>query len=157
MKQIFILIFLSIISNQMFSQQNKDFCCLSKADIIGIWQEDSPIVGSGFNQNFEFFDNGTFVLHLGHSGDDVRDIIELKGKYRLDKDKLYFTIISKTIIEGKIGIADAGINHCIFEIENGKEKEIQESNPKELADPCYITIIKKSHIKIGNEIYYKIN
>jgi hypothetical protein len=151
-----VIIFSTIFPKQMIAQQKNDSCCLSMKNIIGTWQEDSPIVGSGLNQNFEFFSNGTFILHLGNSGDDVRGINTLKGKYRLDKDKLFFTITSKTIVEGKIGMADGGISLSLFEIEDGKEKEIQETNPKELTDPCYITLFSDRHIKLGNKVYYKL-
>lgn len=158
MKQIIIVIIIlaNLFSNKTFAQQKKDSCCISNKDIVGIWQRNYSVVGNGLNQNFEFYDDGTFILNLGSDADDIRDVSRLKGKYRLDKDKLYFTITSKTVIEGKIGIADMGISLSIFEIENGKEKEIPESNPQELTDPCYITLFADSHIKINNEVYFKI-
>jgi len=159
MKQILIIVFVIIVSmfsKQMCAQQKKESCCILKKDLIGTWQRNSKIVGSGLNQNFEFSDDGTFIIHLGNNEDDARGIIELKGKYRLDKNKLFFTITSRTIVDGKIGIADMGISLCIFEIENGKVQEIQESNPEEIFEPCYITLFASTHIKINNEIYYKV-
>ncbi len=144
-------------SKQIYGQQRIDSCYISPEDITGTWQRNDKVVGSGLNQNFEFFSDGTFVLHLGSDGDDVRGIIELKGKYRLDKNKLYFTITSRTIVDGKIGIADMGVSLCIFQFEGEKVKVIRELTPTEIPDPCFITIITNTQIKINNEVYYKVN
>lgn len=145
-----------ILSIPVLAQQKKDSCCLLKKDIVGIWQRNDSVIGSGLNQNFQFLDNNSFILNIGNDADDVRNIVQLKGKYRLDRDMLYFTITSRTILEGPIGIADAGISLNIFSIEKGKLKEMSEHNPKEIPDPCYITLFSRKHIKINNEIYYKI-
>lgn len=159
MRQILIilLIFLAFISHiQIHAQQNQDTIFITKKEFIGTWQRNSKIVGNGMGQNFEFFDNGRFILNLGSDADDIRNTIQLKGTYRLEKDKLYFTITSKTVVDGNIGIADMGVSFSIFELVDAKVKEIQLPNPKELADPCYITIIEDQHIKINNEVYYKV-
>jgi hypothetical protein len=128
---------------------------LKKENIIGIWQRNDSIAGSGLNQNFQFFEDDSFILNLGNDADDARNIIQLKGKYRLDKDMLYFTITSRTIVEGSIEVNDAGISLNIFSIASEKVKEIPERNPKELPDPCFITLFSNTHIKINNEIYYR--
>ena len=152
-----LFILLLTVFSVTFAQPQKDSCCISKKDLIGIWQRDSNIIGNGLNQNFEFYNNGTFVLNLGNDGDDVRDIIKLKGKYRLQSDKLYFTIISRTLVEGKIEMGEMGTTFGIFQFgRDSKIKEIKEPTSKELPDPCYITLIKKSKIKLNNEVYYKI-
>lgn len=158
MKQtVFILtIVLAVFSTQIFGQQKNDTCCLLKKDIIGTWQRNDSLVGSGLNQNFQFFKNDTFIFNIGSEADDVRNVIQLKGKYRLDKDKIYFTITSRTIVEGPIEIADPGISLNIFSIGKGKVREVPEHNLKELADPCYITLFTNSHIKINQETYYKV-
>jgi len=147
---------LNVLSIQLFAQQKKDSCCLSKKDIIGTWQRNTSIVGNGLNQNFQFFKNNSFVFNIGNEADDVRNVIQLKGKYRLDKDALYFTITSRTIVDGPIEIADGGISLNIFSIKEIKTREVAERNPKELPDPCYITLFTNSHIKINQEIYYKV-
>lgn len=151
-----IIIFVVCLSpRQMFSQQ-KDLCCLSKENIIGTWQRNDSIVGNGLNQNFQFFKNNTFIFNIGNDADDMRDIIQLKGRYRIMKDTIYFTITSKTILDGPIEIADPGISLNIFSIGGKKVKEVAERNPKELPDPCYITLFTNTHIKINQENYYKI-
>lgn len=151
-----IILFTITLPKQIFAQQNQDSCCISQKELTGIWQRNNKIVGNGLGQNFEFYENGTFVLNLGNESDDLRNTIQLKGKYRLDKDKLFFTITSKTIVEGKIELADGGISLSLFEIVDWKEKEIKELQPKEFKDPCYITLFSEGHIKLNNEVYYKI-
>ncbi|MFI5148114.1 MAG: hypothetical protein ACHQRM_00160 [Bacteroidia bacterium] len=140
----------------LFGQAKKDSCCLSKSDLVGVWQRDNELVGSGLAQNFEFYDNNTFVLNLSSMSDDLRDIIQVKGKYRLAEDKMYFTFTSRVIREGKIELTDGGISLNLFEIKSTKVKEIPEPNPKELVDPCYITLISNKQIKLSNEVYFKV-
>jgi hypothetical protein len=156
MKRIIFILVAMFVSVGIFAQQKKEACCLSKKDIVGTWQLNDSIVSSGLNQNFQFFENGSFVFNVGGDADDVRNIIQLKGKYRLDKDQIYFTIISKTIVEGNIEISDPGVSLNIFSIAQGKVREVLETNPKELTDPCYITLFTNHHIKINRESYYKV-
>ncbi|MFI5187786.1 MAG: hypothetical protein ACHQF0_13730 [Chitinophagales bacterium] len=158
MKQFHFIAFVivNILPNQSSAQQESNRCCLSAQEIIGTWQRDDSLVGSGLNQNFQFFKNNYFVLNIGNDRDDVRNIIQLKGRYRLEKDTLFFIITSRTIVDGPIEIPDAGISSNIFSIRGKMVKEVIEHNPKEMPDPCYITLFTHTHIKINQEIYYKI-
>ena len=137
-------------------QQKKEINYISKKDIIGTWQRGSNIVGSGLRQNFKFFQNDSFVLNIGEDGDDMRDIIQLKGKYRLVKDSLFFTIKSRTVIDGTVELSDGGISLNIFSIKKKQIKEVPEPSIKELPEPCYITFFSKTDIKINQERYYRI-
>jgi hypothetical protein len=142
-----------LFSTNLFAQIKKD--SLSKDGIIGTWQRDDSLVGSGLGQNFQFFSDNSFVLNIGNDGDDARNVIQLKGTYRLEKNMLYFTITARKVIEGSIEISDPGVSLNIFNI-NGKVREIPEKNPKEMSDPCFITLLSKHHIKIDQEEYYKV-
>ena len=102
------------------------------------------MIGSGLNQKFQFFKDDSFVLNVGNDDEDLRDIIQLKGKYRINKNELFFTVNSKTIIDGPIEIADAGISLNIFTIKKRKLIEVREPNPLEISDPCFITFISKN-------------
>jgi hypothetical protein len=156
MKYFCISLVILILSQASLAQMTKDSGRLSKQQIVGIWQRNDSLVGSGLGQNFEFFADHSFVFNIGSEADDVRDIIQLRGKYRLVEDMIYFTITSRKVVEGAIEISDPGISLNIFNIAGSKIREIPEKDPKELADPCYITLVGKSHIKIDQEQYYKV-
>jgi uncharacterized protein (TIGR03066 family) len=158
MKQVIVLLNLLVLALNVFAQAKKDSCCMTTKDLVGIWQRDSKRVGNGLQQNFRFFDDGTFVVNFSNESEDARGIYAIKGKYRLVGNKLYLTIISKTVVEGgKIVPTGSNETFFIFTIEGGEVKEIKEVNPKELPDPIYIIIDGKDHIEISNETYYKIS
>jgi len=156
MKYFRITLVILLLSKAAFAQAKKDSAWLSKQQIVGTWQRNDSLVGSGLGQNFQFFSNNLFVFNIGTDADDMRDIIQLKGKYRLVKNTIFFTITSRKVLEGTIEISDPGISLNIFNIAGSKVREIPEKDPKELADPCYITLINRSHIKIDQEQYYKV-
>lgn len=143
------------------------FCCISavhsfaqqksfsKKDLAGRWQRNDSIVGSGLQQNFQFFENNKFILNIGNDADDAVSIIQLKGTFQLKGDTLLFTITSRVIVEGPLTIAEPGLSLNLFDI-GGKPREVAEKHPKQL-DPCFITVFTKRHIRINNERYYKVN
>jgi hypothetical protein len=152
---ILVMVF-GLYSSQAFSQSNKDSSYLTKKDLIGTWQRNYDRVGNGLFENFQFFQDNTFLLDLSGNDDDARELLKLKGKFRLDKDKLYFTITSKIVAQGKIEMVDPGVNFGIFAFDDSVVKEIKEDNPKELADPCFITVLSKNKIKLNSELYFKV-
>jgi hypothetical protein len=152
------ILILLIFSCTAFGQTKNKNNHVHLVSLVGVWQFGDPRVGNGLNQNFEFYSNGKFIFHVGKIGDDLVSTTQIKGKYRLLKDSLFFTFTSRVIlIGGKIGTVDHGLDYGIFEFEGAKQKEILETNPKEDIDPTIITIISKNHIKINNEDYYKID
>ena len=67
-------------------------CCKSYGqNIEGIWQKDSPIVGSGYGQYYKFINKGEFEYHAsGYDG--LARIRTIGGKYQIKKDSIYFTV-----------------------------------------------------------------
>ncbi len=152
-----IFILLIVTCGQVFAWQKKDTSYLTKEELLGTWQRGTKITGNGLNQHFIFKSDGSFVLNLYNDGDDARSLIGLKGKYRLLKDKLYLTITSRKIVEGELGIGDMALTSSLLEFgPEAKAKEVKEINPKEMLDPCYITTISRTNIKLNNQNYYKI-
>ncbi|RFS20661.1 hypothetical protein DVR12_19060 [Chitinophaga silvatica] len=128
---------------------------LTNKQLAGVWQIGSKEVGSGVGQNFRFSEDGRFTFNTSDPNQDLIVIRKLQGKYRIDKDELYFTITSKTIIEnGEIVTAD-NFESNVFSIE-GKDKVIAIPNPKEL-NGCVLTVISPTHIRIINVDYYKLD
>ena len=155
MKSVLLFLF-SFHSLWLFAQKSDSV--MTRSQLVGVWQRDTKRVGNGLEQSFHFFDNGNFIINLGNESDDARGIIALKGRYRLVQNKLYVTITSRTIVEaGKIAIADPGVSNNIFYIKEGHIKEINESNPQELADPIEVTKVGPGHIELGSETYFRIS
>lgn len=154
-KIIFVLIMLCCI--QAVAQQKQEESSLTKEQLIGSWQKGSKVVGSGLNQHFIFNKDGTFVLNLDSDGDDARNLITIKGKYRMVKNELYLTVLSKTYIDGELEMGGVGVTFSLLQFGvNSRIKEIKEPNPKEMLDPCYITVITRTNIKLNNQTYYKV-
>jgi len=132
---------------------------ISKQNLTGLWQINSPRVGNGYAECFSFFGDGTFVYQYDPS-DDTRVIIKLKGKYRLDKGGLYLTILSRIErVGGKILTGAGGTDEYLFVYDNDKMKQVPETAPKEL-DPLIITKVNMVNNKIdfyiNNRHYYKV-
>ena len=141
---------------QIFAQQKNDTVSLTQQDILGTWQQNDSIIGAGLNQNFVFYKDSTFVLNMENMSEDARMLVGLKGKYRIIKDEIFFTITSRTVVdEGKVDVCE-GFEGCIFFINNEKLKEIPENNPQEL-EPRYLVVLSNKHIEINNVDYFKID
>ena len=123
----------------------------------GVWQRDDSIVGSGLGQNFQFNEDSTFVLNLGTNADDARMLIQLKGRYRLESDDLFFTILSRVVLNGGVELPDPCCSLSLFDIYVTGEKEYKEADPREMADPCYIQFISCKQMKLNNEVYFKVD
>lgn len=140
--------------NLLFAQQQK---YPTLKDLAGVWQRGSAIPGNGLAQNFQFSSDGRFALNLGDIRDDLRVILQIKGRCRLDSNLIFFTIYSKTVLEGnEIGVGDS-LDGNIFSIVDDHPKEIKLINPKEIQDGCLIKLINNNHIRIINVDYYKID
>ncbi|HTD98016.1 MAG TPA: hypothetical protein VK668_01965 [Mucilaginibacter sp.] len=151
---LFLLIIVNVCSaKKLLAQQT-----LSVKNLVGVWQYESPTVGDELNQSFAFFGNRNFFFNNGKLGDDLVSTGVLKGRYRLDKNKIYFTIISRTIIDNaNIGVKNSAIDFGIFQYNDIVPRVITEKKPKEIEDPAIITFIKPNHIKINDEDYYKVS
>jgi len=133
---------------------------ISKKDIIGRWQINSPHTGDNPLENFQFFRNGTFIYNY-ETEDDTRNIFQLNGKYRMEKNQLFFTVTSrKERIGGGLETGAVGTNEYLFVFDNDSTRVVRYKKPKEL-DPLFILDVKKTteffKIKINNRIYYKLS
>lgn len=130
---------------------------LTMKDLAWIWQRSSEVVGNGLGQNFQFSSDGQFVLNVGDERDDLRVILQIKGKYRLLKDQIYFTILSKKVLDGgEIWVGDT-LDGNVFSIQDAQTNEVKIANPKEIQDGCIIGVFNQTHIRIINVDYYKVD
>lgn len=157
MKQLILFVNVLFLVVQLSAQGKKDTCCLDKKELLGIWQRNSNRVGDGLEQYFQFLADGSFVLHFCSEDEDIRGIYAITGKYRLVKNGLYLTIISRTVAEGgKIALEDYSETYHTFILKGSELKEIKEADPKELR-PLRIIIDEPGKIELGNETYYKLS
>jgi hypothetical protein len=155
MKKLIIALF--ILANVGFAKPIAAQQKLTAKALVGVWQLGAGVVGDQLNQSFVFFSDGKFSFNNGKNGDDIVSTIQLLGRYRLDRNKMYFTITSRVVIDGaRVGVVNSSLDFGIFEFKDGISKEIKEKNLKEIEDPAIVTIIKPNHIKINDEDYYKI-
>jgi len=133
---------------------------ISQADIVGRWQINSPHTGDNPLENFQFFKNGTFIYNY-ETEDDTRNIFQLKGKYRMEKNRLFFTVTSrKERTGGGLETGALGTDEFLFVFDNDSTRVVHYKKPKEL-DPLFILDVKKTteffKIKINNRTYYKLS
>ncbi|WP_426672078.1 hypothetical protein ACPPVU_12685 [Mucilaginibacter sp. McL0603] len=156
MKKLFFI--LSLITNLCFGKQLFAQQLITVQNLVGVWQYGSPTVGDQLNQSFVFFKNGHFFFNNGKLGDDLVSTRGLKGRYRLDKNKMYFTIISRLLVDNaNIDVATPEVESGIFLYKDIIPNEVFINGPKEIKDPVDLIVIKPNHIKINDEDYYKVS
>jgi hypothetical protein len=140
--------------------QKSDSTYLSKQDLIGIWQINSSQIGSSLSECFRFYNDGNFIYQYNPS-DDTRNIIKLKGRYRMDKRRLFLIITSRIErIGGNIITGAVGTDEFLFVYDNDSTRTIIEKNTKEL-DPLFVVKVSRHNnninIFINDRHYYKIS
>ncbi len=73
-------------------------CAQPKEPIIGFWH-DMPVVGSGYGEHYQFFEDGT-VVH-GHNQMDCADsVIQESGTYQIKGKKLILNYTKRLVLAG---------------------------------------------------------
>ena len=73
--------------------------CVNAQNLIGVWQEKTPEISSGYHNVYQFNTDGTFKFKADEYF-GLKRIISLNGKYKFVKNVLSLTIISTTEIFG---------------------------------------------------------
>src|ERR1700722_15320553 len=60
---------------------------ITKTELIGTWQRDTSLVGSGYLDNYKFFKNGRFDFEPSEA-EGLRLLIYFRGNYKLIGDTL---------------------------------------------------------------------
>jgi hypothetical protein len=99
------------------------------AKMIGIWQ-DSPVLGSGWSDNYQFFMEGSFNYNYNEMVCDKR-LISLSGTWTIkNSDQLQLTIKQKTVLKGGKLVRSTGSCSSEFEIQGGVIKTIDLKTPE---------------------------
>lgn len=153
---LFLVLFISISEAQQ-QKVVKEPPVVTMKMLAGVWQKGHGHVASGLVQNFQFSADGQFILNMGDPGEDLRTIPRVKGTYRLAKNEVFFTITSKTVLEGgRIAVGEM-VDWNIFHLEDANLKEIKIVNPQELPTGCAMEVLSKIHIRFNYQDYYKID
>jgi len=151
MKKILLLIFVINIPNHCQIIKEKS--------LIGIWQANTKIISSGYQDTYQFFSNGDFIFHTNQN-DGLQRVVEIKGSYNLIKDTIYLEIKSTLEkIGGKIVRSDITTLSDSWEIIDCHIKEIKQPSDdiqNIILEPCKV---KDETCLIFDKsiLYYKIN
>jgi hypothetical protein len=73
--------------------------CTSAQNLVGVWQEGTPEVSSGYHNVYQFNIDGTFKFKTDEYF-GLKRIISINGKYKRIKNALALTILSTTEVVG---------------------------------------------------------
>lgn len=79
--------------------------------LIGVWQS-APVVGSGWGDNYQFFEDGTFNFNHNQMACDDSVIME-SGTYRIGDQSIKLFITSRIVIKG--GTLEPSSGSCASE------------------------------------------
>lgn len=112
------------------SAQDKSLDKTIQTKLVGVWQA-SPSVGSGMNDNFQFFADGKFRFNYNQM-DGTKRILSYGGNWKVSDDKLILTLEKMTVLIGGKWIKSSGSIATEYEIEGGEVLELKISPAKEM-------------------------
>lgn len=129
-----------------------------KEPITGFWH-DMPIVGSGYGEHYQFFEDGTFVH--GHNQMDCADsVIQESGTYHIKGKKLVLNYTKRLVLAGGKLVpatgscgSDVQIEGAMEQTEDYKLKKIYRLSPM-VQDEEYEYLMV---MKIGKYRYYRMS
>ncbi len=66
---------------------------IDNAYLHGVWQVSSHKIGAAYLENYQFFDDGSFIFNTNQYN-ELRRIISLSGHYTINEDLLHLKVIS---------------------------------------------------------------
>jgi hypothetical protein len=100
-------------------------------NIVGLWQSGSAEITAAYLDTYQFFPDGTFRFNTNQY-DELRRIISLGGNYKLEGDRIRFTVkYSIEVIGGTFSRTEIGTGSDSWSIENGVIKNFPIQKPKE--------------------------
>jgi hypothetical protein len=145
--------------SKSYSQQDNKLI-LKQPDLIGVWQINSEIVGSGLNAYFQFYPKGKFIYNT-NGYDELNPLRSISGEYKIDHNILYLKIREYKHLAGyKIVESSPAFQFGHFILDGGKvviSKQIDSSySEHEVKITKSKKVALKKCISIDSEIYFKV-
>jgi hypothetical protein len=116
-KYLFLVIIPLLLSANLFAQKTAADKKLHR-ELVGVWHA-APHVGSGMNDNFQFFSDGTFQFNYNQMIMSKRTI-SYSGNWEIAQGKLILAVSEKTdLVGGEKVKSEMSVDG--FEIEGGKQ------------------------------------
>lgn len=112
------------------SAQDKNLDKAFQTKLIGVWQA-SPSVGSGMDDNFQFFADGSYKFNYNQM-DGTKRILSYGGSWKVADNKLILIVEQMTVLIGGKWIKSSGSIATEYEIEGGKILDLKVSPTKEM-------------------------
>ena len=126
--------------------------------LVGVWQYETSGMASGWDDSYQFFEDGKFIFNFSQMVNKGTRIIQVLGNYRFSNDTLYF--VAKTTSELVGGHIKRGRPDCEWLIEGGKRESIEEKQPIEefaLISKCKSKTESADCITIDGVPFYKVS
>lgn len=117
-KSFFIILFLFLLGGNVLAQKANSADKDLREKLVGVWHA-SPYVAAGMNDNFQFFEDGTFKFNYNQMILSKRSI-SYSGRWEISQGKLILTVTEKTDIVGGKKIKSE-LSADGFEIEGGEQ------------------------------------
>lgn len=145
-----------LLSSTYYAQHEVD-----QEELIGIWQADKSELGSGWGDNYQFFEDNTFQFNYNSMSSCRRRIWGVIGNYKLSENKLILTINAALESSGGyIRPGDKEEGEDEFEIAEEKLKIVKQNKLSEITfDIKSIGENEdaKKIIKINERVYFKMH
>ncbi|MGA3015227.1 MAG: hypothetical protein ABSD71_14460, partial [Bacteroidales bacterium] len=150
MNKVIIGIIFILFSSSLFAQ--------NPFNVVGIWQAGTDVEYSGYLENYQFFQNNTFIFNVSQL-DGLNRVRSIGGKYQIQKDSILFT--PEYTIEYQGGViqrSNITTKNDSWEIQNAELKKIMLLNAEiqfAKIEICPDSERKSKCIAIDNRKYYK--
>jgi len=152
------ILMVTIIRLSNANAQSTDTEIINKSDLIGTWQVNSTVTGSGLRANFRFFKDSRFI-YTNDNGDYINPLISIHGIYQIEGKLLKLKVDSIEVLTGfKVVESDPGYQFGPFQMEGG-EKKLYKQNGSAYVGHTYSYFKTKSQVKliIDSAPYYRVS
>ena len=128
---------------------------LSSQNIVGTWQINSEIVGSGLNESYRLFENGNFEFVVSQYS-YLTNLVSFNGIYKIQNNQICFVITSRKERVGTYVTQGSPAWQGNWILEGDDIKEVKQDSVTYCFDYSLTSKENQSILQIGNTTYYKI-